>query len=200
VCDRPTTTDRWLVYRDISLENLVISRDGKARLIDMGSSFVVDKDGICHDEHYSFMGKLTYMPPELALDRTVRVNLYAVDVWALGLCLFMMLTGHPLYEDIWDAYYRKHLICLSHNAYFLVQQCHAAPRKGPKHCRTKEEITFVRKKVLRLTVPRANGRAHRRAGTAFGELWTDIVQWSARSGLWHAAARAFDTAYARPNP
>ena len=52
-------------------------------------------------------GKLGYMPPE-AVDGSI-TDFYASDIWSLGICLYIMLTGSPLYSDPND--YAFDLLC-----------------------------------------------------------------------------------------
>jgi serine/threonine protein kinase len=90
---------RGVVHRDMSLENLLYDeRTNRCCIIDMGMALklpcpaqhqvVVPRQGRC--------GKLTYMSPEIYENRDFRAS--AVDVWALGVILFIMVSGVPPVE------------------------------------------------------------------------------------------------------
>ena len=80
-----------LVHRDVSPPNVMISTAGDVRLIDFGIAKALDR---VTDETRagSIKGKVMYMAPEQVrgepLDRRV-------DIWAAGVMLYQMVTGHP---------------------------------------------------------------------------------------------------------
>lgn len=51
---------------------------------------------------HKYRGKLGYAPPEV-IETGETIDPYAVDIWSLGVTLFVMLTGRPLYTDPNDA-------------------------------------------------------------------------------------------------
>lgn len=83
-----------LAHHDVSLENFMINQEGNLLLIDFG---------ICiHEDHkeqdpYLYCGKPCYIPPELAY-RKKSPDIYASDVWSLGICFYSMLTSMMLYD------------------------------------------------------------------------------------------------------
>lgn len=94
--------DAGISHRDVSLENLLI-HDGNILVIDMGMSlripcidprtkqrFLVHPQGTC--------GKWHYMSPEICRNREP-FDGHAVDLWAAGVILFLMLTGFPPWEQ-----------------------------------------------------------------------------------------------------
>ncbi|CAM9235474.1 unnamed protein product, partial [Hapterophycus canaliculatus] len=89
-------------HRDVSLENLLLAEGGVVKLVDFGLALripqtadgkarVLPPQGPC--------GKPYYMAPEvLASSSSSGFDGFAVDVWACGIVLFMMLTGLPPFE------------------------------------------------------------------------------------------------------
>jgi tRNA A-37 threonylcarbamoyl transferase component Bud32 len=75
------------VHRDIKMENVLINDKKEVKLIDFGFSIIITKDKTLN----VFCGTPSYMSPELASKKEY-VGQYA-DIWALGILLFIMLTG-----------------------------------------------------------------------------------------------------------
>jgi tRNA A-37 threonylcarbamoyl transferase component Bud32 len=87
-----------LLHRDVSLQNVLIGRDGVARLADFGiaksrvTSVVTD--------HRYMVGKLLYSPPEYLWRRPVGPTL---DVYALGITLWIAFAGTDPWPEMEDA-------------------------------------------------------------------------------------------------
>ncbi|GLE04131.1 hypothetical protein PINS_up020922 [Pythium insidiosum] len=90
-----------IAHRDVSLENVLLSSRMEAKICDFGLSTSASQWSS------EAVGKLYYMAPEV-----VRGEVYdpvLSDVWALGIVLFVMLTGSPLFrvaeptDPAWDA-------------------------------------------------------------------------------------------------
>lgn len=81
---------RQVVYRDLKPENVVIDSQGHALLTDFGLS----KEGVAGRTAQSFCGSLAYIAPEMLLRRG---HGHTVDLYGLGVLLFVMLTGRPPY-------------------------------------------------------------------------------------------------------
>ncbi|KAF0683098.1 Aste57867_24786 [Aphanomyces stellatus] len=79
-----------LAHRDLSLENIFV-KDGRCKIGDFG--LTVDATAARTDS----VGKLMYMAPEV-VDGSARYDPKAADIWSLGVVLFVMLTGVPLFE------------------------------------------------------------------------------------------------------
>ncbi len=77
-----------LIHRDISPQNILVGRDGRARVLDFGIAASVDKS--TRTATGVLKGKLAYMAPEQA--RSEKLT-WSVDQFALGLVLWELLTG-----------------------------------------------------------------------------------------------------------
>jgi serine/threonine protein kinase len=72
-------------HRDLKLENIIHLPSGGIKLIDFG--FAVETTEL----QRTFCGTPTYMAPEIV--KRVSYDPKQVDVWAMGIMLFRMLTG-----------------------------------------------------------------------------------------------------------
>ena len=79
---------KGVIHRDLKLENIMLTLDGHAKIIDFGLS----REGIFNGKTYAhtFCGTPTYMAPEI-----MNRGFYdcAVDLWSLGIITFELLTG-----------------------------------------------------------------------------------------------------------
>ncbi|EEY62871.1 protein kinase [Phytophthora infestans T30-4] len=79
---------RSIAHRDLSLENVMLSRD-VCKIGDFGLSTRTDQ------QCFGRVGKAYYMAPEVVASRAV-YDPKAADVWSLGIILFILVTGSPL--------------------------------------------------------------------------------------------------------
>lgn len=80
---------RNVAHRDIKLENMLLDKStGSLKLIDFG--FAVQLKGKDHKLRF-FCGTPSYMAPEMVTSREYLG--FQIDVWALGVVLYVMLTG-----------------------------------------------------------------------------------------------------------
>jgi serine/threonine-protein kinase len=82
-----------LIHRDVSPDNILVSRQGAVKVVDFGIAKAANQS---HKTQAGMMkGKVSYMPPEqLQVQRLDR----RVDVYALGVVLYELLTGHKPFE------------------------------------------------------------------------------------------------------
>jgi formylglycine-generating enzyme required for sulfatase activity/tRNA A-37 threonylcarbamoyl transferase component Bud32 len=87
--------ERGLVHRDIKPHNLVLSRNGVVKILDMGLARIADDDSSTLTKEGSVMGTLDYLAPEQARDAhsaDIRADLYS-----LGCTFHYLLTGQVLF-------------------------------------------------------------------------------------------------------
>jgi serine/threonine protein kinase len=81
-----------IVHRDVSPQNILISKEGEVKLVDFGIAKAAIKAH--HTDSGSLRGKLMYMSPEQAWGRAIDKR---SDIFSLGVVLFEMLTGRSLF-------------------------------------------------------------------------------------------------------
>lgn len=79
---------QYIVHRDVSPENILISHQGVAKLMDFGIAVAADQ------EAFGFAGKIQYMAPEQVHNEHVDNR---SDIFALGLVAYHLLTGISLF-------------------------------------------------------------------------------------------------------
>lgn len=88
--------DKNYIHRDIDPTNIMITIDGKIKLIDFGIckqiASLASQDKALTAAGV-FMGKVNYAAPELVIGDLVHQN-YTTDIYAVGIMLFQLCTGH----------------------------------------------------------------------------------------------------------
>ena len=86
-----------IAHRDLSLENVLVQGD-VGKLCDFGLS--TDADKLATGQ----VGKRNYMAPEVVAAASVKgyYDPRAADVWSLGVMLFVLITGSPLFAVAGD--------------------------------------------------------------------------------------------------
>jgi len=147
-----------MAHRDVSLENVTLTAEDDVCIIDLGTSLVVPKrDGDDTQKGPVLLkrrrccGKSSYIPPEVV--RQEPLDVFAADIWSLGVCFYTLLCGRPLYNssndqafailskggvaDVIDIYEGYGMKLPSASAVDLVcRMLHADPAKRP----TLEEV------------------------------------------------------------
>jgi len=84
-----------LVHRDIKPANIMIANTGATKLMDVGIAMCASSK---QDESSNIaVGTPKFMSPEQAKNREID---FRTDIYALGVTLYIMLTGQPPYDDI----------------------------------------------------------------------------------------------------
>lgn len=81
------------MHRDIKLENIFLDSKFDSKLGDLGCASRSSKQ-----KRRQLVGSSNYMAPEVMDEQCEKYDEYAADIYAMGLCLFIMLTGEPLYN------------------------------------------------------------------------------------------------------
>ena len=99
-----------LAHHDVSLENVMLTdkEQGQVKIIDLGMCLrVPDRTCVDDDEPEPVYlrpqrcrGKPSYLAPEVVLEEPC--DPFAADVWSLGICMYILLTGRPLYSSPHD--------------------------------------------------------------------------------------------------
>ncbi len=91
--------ERGIIHRDLKSSNVVITADGRAKVLDFGLAKrlpeaeleEVTRSKASLTEAGAVVGTLSYMSPEVLCARTADAR---TDIWALGVVLYEMATGN----------------------------------------------------------------------------------------------------------
>ncbi|KAI9220252.1 kinase-like domain-containing protein [Blastocladiella britannica] len=85
---------RGIVHRDLKPDNILINTAGHVQLIDFGFTNVLDEEA---ELMSTFCGSLAYAAPEM-LAKQPYVGM-PVDVWSLGVTLFVLVSGYLPFDE-----------------------------------------------------------------------------------------------------
>ncbi len=81
-----------IVHRDISPQNILVSRDGGVKIVDFG---IAKATSVADESPHIVKGKFSYMSPEQASGRRVDSR---SDLFSLGVVLFELACDRPLFK------------------------------------------------------------------------------------------------------
>jgi tRNA A-37 threonylcarbamoyl transferase component Bud32 len=84
---------RRLVHRDVKPQNVLIDREGRAKVTDFGIALSLESDGLTKTGRV--LGTTDYVSPEQAMGHEVDAR---SDIYSLGVLLYEMLTGKVPFE------------------------------------------------------------------------------------------------------
>jgi eukaryotic-like serine/threonine-protein kinase len=87
--DPQTGEDLQLIHRDVSPENIMVSRGGAVKVLDFGVARVAGTQSPTRAG--TLEGKLAYMPREQVIGQNLDLR---IDVYGLGAVMYQLLTGH----------------------------------------------------------------------------------------------------------
>jgi eukaryotic-like serine/threonine-protein kinase len=101
-----TAHERGIIHRDLKPANVKLTHDGVVKVLDFGLAKALDDDTMPSGANSPtitmsatragvILGTAAYMSPEQAKGKRVDRR---SDVWAFGVVLYEMLTGHPMYS------------------------------------------------------------------------------------------------------
>ena len=91
---------RGILHRDLKPGNILVAEDGQPKIIDFGVARQLDRDTIlttAHEDIGRLIGTIQYMAPEQFRGDSRELDV-RVDVYALGVVLYELLTGRPPFD------------------------------------------------------------------------------------------------------
>eukprot|EP01117_Protostelium_nocturnum_P013865 TRINITY_DN5217_c1_g1_i3.p1 TRINITY_DN5217_c1_g1~~TRINITY_DN5217_c1_g1_i3.p1 ORF type:complete len:653 (+),score=336.08 TRINITY_DN5217_c1_g1_i3:150-2108(+) len=93
--------DQGIAHRDLKPENILMSNENHIKLTDFGFSKIFGETQVMK----TLCGTPQYLAPEIlfALEEKVEGYSHAVDIWSMGVILYIMMAGYmPFSEDGFD--------------------------------------------------------------------------------------------------
>ncbi len=100
VCDAVAHAHhQGVIHRDLKPNNVLVGRDGRAKVLDFGVAFLLRADSatLLTQHHSGLLGTLAYMSPEHVGDDPGRPDTRS-DVYSLGAMLYELLANRPMFD------------------------------------------------------------------------------------------------------
>jgi serine/threonine protein kinase len=98
LCATDTGEPLELIHRDVSLDNIMVSKQGSLKIVDFGIAKAADQSHLTSTG--VIKGKLSYMAPEQLRNKPLDLR---VDVYSLGVVFYELLTGHKPFDATSEA-------------------------------------------------------------------------------------------------
>lgn len=132
-----------IVHRDMKLENILIDKDGNAKLTDFGFAGFFDPDS--DNRLHEWCGSPPYAAPEIFLGSPYYGP--EIDVWSLGVVLFAMCTGTlPFLGDTFELLMKQVLEGRFEVPFFMSMGCENLIRKMMR-LENKDRVTIAQVKA-----------------------------------------------------
>lgn len=81
-------TKKFVVHRDIKLDNILLDQSGRIKICDFGVSKQVNSE---KERMFDQCGTPAYIAPEIISGKGYKG--FKADMWSAGICLYVMLIG-----------------------------------------------------------------------------------------------------------
>jgi len=81
-------TQKFVVHRDIKLDNILLDQSGRIKICDFGVSRQVKSE---KERMVDQCGTPAYIAPEIISEKGYKG--FKSDMWSAGICLYVMLVG-----------------------------------------------------------------------------------------------------------
>jgi serine/threonine protein kinase len=163
---------RKMLHRDIKPENIMLTKDGKAKLMDLGLS---RHDGDEDDFQDRISGTPEYISPEQVQGRKMDIR---GDLYSLGATLYHLVSGHPPFSGSLFEVVKQHLHepapplrkAAPHVSSFFARIIHKLLAKDPSDRYDNADLLLkALRKDMRILDDEEHGKRHFKVNTTMGQ-------------------------------